>query len=216
MPGWNFASNIVESLPRNRRGLVGVAADGSRREWTFGEIAEVSCRVAGTLQANGVRKGDQVVTLLGNTPEWVFTLTACWRIGAVAVPCNQQLRPHDLEKRLAALEPRLAVADEEGAPKLAEVGCDALRPDALAGSARADAEPLQPDDPALVIFTSGTAGDPKPVRHGQRYLAGQAVQAEHWFGAREGDLCWCTAASGWSKSARNAFVAPWIRGAAAL
>ncbi|MFL5896512.1 MAG: acyl-CoA synthetase [Thermoleophilaceae bacterium] len=202
-----------------------VAADGSRREWTFGEIAEVSCRVAGTLQANGVRRGDQVVTLVGNTPEWVFTLTACWRIGAVAVPCNQQLRPHDLEKRLAVLEPRLAVADEEGAGALEEAGFGEilLASAVLQGSdplRRSDpwrADPaLEPDEPALVIFTSGTAGDPKPVRHGQRYLAGQAVQAEHWFGAREGDLCWCTAASGWSKSARNAFVAPWIRGAAAL
>jgi acyl-coenzyme A synthetase/AMP-(fatty) acid ligase len=54
------------------------------------------------------------------------------------------------------------------------------------------------------------------VRHGQRYLAAQAIQAEYWFGAREGDLCWCTAASGWSKSSRNAFVAPWVRGAAAF
>jgi acyl-coenzyme A synthetase/AMP-(fatty) acid ligase len=54
------------------------------------------------------------------------------------------------------------------------------------------------------------------VRHGQGWLAGQAVQAEYWLGAREADLCWCTASSGWSKSARNAFVAPWLRGAAAL
>jgi acyl-coenzyme A synthetase/AMP-(fatty) acid ligase len=66
------------------------------------------------------------------------------------------------------------------------------------------------------VFTSGTSGEPKPVRHGQSYLAGQRVQAEHWFGAREGDLCWCTAASGWSKSSRNSFVAAWTRGAAAL
>jgi acyl-coenzyme A synthetase/AMP-(fatty) acid ligase len=42
------------------------------------------------------------------------------------------------------------------------------------------------------------------------------VQAEHWLDARPGNLVWCTAASGWSKSARNAFIAPWIRGAAAL
>ena len=42
------------------------------------------------------------------------------------------------------------------------------------------------------------------------------MQAEHWYDAREGDLCWCTAASGWSMSARNAFVAAWLRGAAAL
>ena len=42
------------------------------------------------------------------------------------------------------------------------------------------------------------------------------LQARHWLDARPGDLVWCTAASGWSKSARNAFVAPWLRGAAAL
>ena len=52
--------------------------------------------------------------------------------------------------------------------------------------------------------------------HGQRYLAGQRLQAEHWLDARPGELVWCTAASGWSKSARNAFIAPWLRGAAAL
>src|ERR1700754_4183244 len=42
------------------------------------------------------------------------------------------------------------------------------------------------------------------------------LQARHWLDARAGDLVWCTAASGWSKSARNVFVAPWLRGAAAL
>ena len=52
--------------------------------------------------------------------------------------------------------------------------------------------------------------------HGQRYLAGQRVQAEHWLAPQPGELVWCTAASGWSKSARNAFIAPWLRGAAAL
>jgi acetyl-CoA synthetase len=72
------------------------------------------------------------------------------------------------------------------------------------------------DDPALLIFTSGTAGEPRAAVHTQSYLRGQAVQAEHWLGANEGDLVWCTAASGWSKSARNAFVAPWSRGATCL
>jgi acetyl-CoA synthetase len=72
------------------------------------------------------------------------------------------------------------------------------------------------EQPALVIFTSGTAGEPRGVVHVQRYLRGQATQAEHWLAASEGELVWCTAASGWSKSARNAFVAPWTRGAACL
>src|SRR5260370_234776 len=83
----------------------------------------------------------------------------------------------------------------------------------LAARARAARSPLEP---CLITFTSGTAGEPKAGVHGQRYLAGQRVQAEHWLAPQPGDLVWCTAASGWSKSARNAFIAPWIRGAAAL
>src|SRR5688500_3599768 len=70
--------------------------------------------------------------------------------------------------------------------------------------------------PCMLTFTTGTAGEPKAVLHGQRYLAGQMLQARHWLDARQGELVWCTAASGWSKSARNAFIAPWLRGAAAL
>jgi acyl-coenzyme A synthetase/AMP-(fatty) acid ligase len=84
-----------------------------------------------------------------------------------------------------------------------------------------DGEPVAPgatslEDPALLTFTSGTVGEPRGVLHVQRYLSGQAVQAEHWLGARPGDLTWCTAATGWSKSARNAFVAPWTMGSACL
>jgi acetyl-CoA synthetase len=80
----------------------------------------------------------------------------------------------------------------------------------------APAVDLAPTDPCLITFTSGTTGEPKGVIHGQRYLPGQRLQSEHWLGAREHDLVWCTAASGWSKSARNVFIAPWLRGATAV
>jgi acyl-coenzyme A synthetase/AMP-(fatty) acid ligase len=88
-------------------------------------------------------------------------------------------------------------------------------PELTAAEAVAAAE-LSPEDPCLVTFTSGTAGEPKAVLHGQRYLAGQRTQAEHWLAPAPDRLSWCTAASGWSKSARNVFIAPWLRGAAAL
>jgi acyl-coenzyme A synthetase/AMP-(fatty) acid ligase len=146
-------------------------------------------------------------------------MLACFRQGFVVLPCTEQLRPKDLALRLAVAEPRLVVADERNAAALADAGWtgDTLWVPFAPDGARAVApEELAPDDPCMVIFTSGTSGEPKAAVHGQRYLPGQMLQAEHWLAPQDGELVWCTAAAGWSKSARNAFIAPWLRGAAAL
>ena len=216
----NFARDVVDAAPPDRLALVALGRDGSRREIAFGEIADRSARLAGTLAARGVGRGDVVLTLIGNRPEWVEAMVACLRLGAVALPCNEQLRARDLRQRLAVARPALIVADERNLPELEAAGpaCPvlAIPDDALYAAPPAPAADLEPEDPSLIVFTSGTAGEPKAVVHLQRYLPGQRVQAEHWFGAGPGDLAWCTAASGWSKSARNVFIAPWLRGAAAL
>ena len=216
----NFARDVVDAAPPQRRAIVELARDGARREWTFGEVAQRSARLAARLAATDVERGDVVLTLIGNRPEWVFTMVACFRIGAVVLPCNEQLRAKDLRQRLAAARPKLVVADERDAAELAAAGADCpvltIQDQALFASEPVPAVDLAPTDPCLITFTSGTTAEPKGVVHGQRYLPGQQLQAEHWLGARPEDLVWCTAASGWSKSARNAFIAPWLRGAAAL
>jgi acyl-coenzyme A synthetase/AMP-(fatty) acid ligase len=216
----NFASDVVEAAPPRNRALVELARDGSRREWSFADVAAGAAAVAARLDGEGLRRGDVVMTLVGNRPEWVLAMVACFRLGLVALPCTEQLRPKDLELRLRVASPRLVVCDERNAEVLSAAGWDGPTlwapwgelPDAPAPP-HAD---LEAGDPCLITFTSGTAGEPKAVQHGQRYLAGQMLQARHWLDARPGDLVWCTAASGWSKSARNVFVAPWLRGAAAL
>ena len=216
----NFARDVVDAAPPGRRALVELARDGERREWTFGEVADRSARLAGTLVERGVAPGDTVMTLVGNRPDWVCAMVACFRIAAVVLPCTEQLRAKDLALRLEVARPKLVLADERNATELeaaAPQGLVLTTPDeGLYSGDPPPAVDLDPQDPCLITFTSGTAGEPKAVLHAQRYLAGQRVQAEHWRGAHEGELVWCTAASGWSKSARNVFIAPWLRGAAAL
>ncbi len=218
----NFARDVVGRAPAGDRALVEIRRDGERREWSFGEVADRSARLAGTLAARGVGRGDVVMTLIGNRPEWVLTMVACFRIGAVALPCNEQLRAKDLRQRLDAAQPRLIVADERNADELAAAGIEpgaelVLIPDeSLFTADPAPAVELDPTDPCLITFTSGTTGESKGIVHGQRYLPGQRLQATHWLGGQAGELVWCTAASGWSKSARNVFIAPWLTGAAAL
>jgi len=217
----NFARDIVEAAPAERTAIVELTRDGSRRTWTFGQITAASSRLAGNLSRRGIRKGEVVLTLVGNRAEWVLSILASFRLGAVVLPCTEQLRAKDLSLRLKAVRPRLILADRRNLQELerARPECEVVYvpdDDLLREGEPAPAVELAPTDPCLITFTSGTAGEPKAVVHAQRYLLGQHVQAEHWLDAREDDLVWCTAASGWSKSARNVFIAPWIRGATAL
>jgi acyl-coenzyme A synthetase/AMP-(fatty) acid ligase len=219
----NFIEDVMERSKASRLGIVAIDSQGFRREWHFGELIARSAGLSGAMAARGVERGDAVMTLVGSRIEWVLAMLACLRMGAVAMPCNPQLRRKDLEVRVSAANPALCIGQEElldevpdGVPAmtLAEVA-EALDED-LPQAMPMAAEDLDPDDPAVIIFTSGTTGDPKGVVYPQRYLLGQRLQAEHWVGVRSGELAWCTAAPGWSKSTRNAFIAPWLAGAAAL
>ncbi|MGA8218030.1 MAG: AMP-binding protein [Solirubrobacterales bacterium] len=219
----NFIEDVMERSKASRPGIVAIDAQGFRREWHFGELIARSAGLSGAMAARGVERGDAVMTLVGSRIEWVLAMLACFRMGAVAMPCNPQLRRKDLEVRVNPARPKLCIGQEEllgelpdivPAMNLTEVA-EALDED-LPQETPASVAELDLDDPAVIIFTSGTTGDPKGVVYPQRYLLGQRLQAEHWVGAREGELAWCTAAPGWSKSTRNAFIAPWLAGAAAL
>jgi acyl-coenzyme A synthetase/AMP-(fatty) acid ligase len=219
----NFIENVMERSPASTLGIVAIDAFGNRREWHFGELIARSAGLSGAIAARGVQRGDAVMTLAGSRIEWVLAMLACFRMGAVAMPCNPQLRRKDLEVRVRDANPKLCIGEEEllgelpdGVPvmTMADVA-DALDED-RPQETPADIAALDPEDPAVIIFTSGTSGDPKGVLYPQRYLTGQRLQAEHWVGARKGELAWCTAAPGWSKSTRNVFIAPWLGGAAAL
>jgi acyl-coenzyme A synthetase/AMP-(fatty) acid ligase len=222
LPDVNFVE-LMEESPASRLGIVAVDGEGNRRDWYFGELIACSAGLSGAFAARGVKRGDVVMTLVGNRVEWVLSLLACWRMGAVALPCSTQLRWHDLELRVAAANPALCVGEDA---LLAELpgGVETMTMDDVAAvldedrpqETPAPVEAMEPDDPALIVFTSGTTGEPRGVVHAYRYLLGQQAQAEHWLGSRKGELVWCTTATGWSKSARNVFLAPWLTGAAAV
>lgn len=216
----NFVRDVVERRPSGQLAVVTLSATGERREWTFGELVRRSGGLAATLQRHGVRRGSVVLLVVGNRIEYVLTLLACLRIGAVALPCSEQLRPKDLALRIGRAAPAVVICDERNVDSVTSAGpdCPVLTvPDESLYSAQPPAAvELGPLDPSFVLFTSGTSGEPKLVTHGQRYVWGQQVQAREWMAARPGELAWSTAAPGWSKSARNGFIAPWLGGAVAL
>ena len=219
----NFVEDVMERAPASTLGIVAIDAFGTRREWHYGELVARSAGLSGAMAALGVGRGDAVMTLVGSRIEWVLAMLACFRMGAVAMPCNPQLRRKDLEIRVQAGNPKLCIGEQEllgelpgGIPTMTMAEVAAALDEDRPQETPAELAELDPEDPAVIIFTSGTTGQPKGVLYPQRYLGGQSLQAEHWVGARKGELAWCTAAPGWSKSTRNIFIAPWLRGAAGL
>jgi len=122
----NFASDVVDVADPRRRALVAVTREGERREIAFGEVADRSARLAGTLAGRGVGRGDVVMTLVGNRPEWAYAMVACWRLGAVAQPCTEQLRPADLRARMDAVDPAAVVVDARNVDLASATGFDGL------------------------------------------------------------------------------------------
>jgi acyl-coenzyme A synthetase/AMP-(fatty) acid ligase len=218
----NFVEDVLESFPAARPALLAVSEEGEYKVWGFGELIARSAGLAGAMIARGVGPGDVVMTLIGNRAEWVLSMVACFRIGAVALPCNTQLRRHDLAHRVAVADPKLAIGEQrflgelpDGVPYMTLEDLDRIFDEDLPQEPSAAPTDLAPGDPALIVFTSGTTGDSRAAVHPQRYLGGQQLQARSWFGAEPGELAWCTAATGWSKSSRNSFIAPWLCGAVA-
>ena len=212
--------DVVEHLAAGRPALIERTAGGDRRVHEATDLVDRSRRLATTLADQGVRRGDVVLTLIGSRVEWVETMLACFAAGYVVLPCTEQLRASDVRLRLEIATPRAIVTDARNEAVVAAAGatCPVL---VVPDPAVYTAEPvpyveLAADDDCLLTFTSGTAGPPKAVAHANRYLVGQRLQATHWLGADEGDVVWCTANTGWSKSARNGFIAAWLRGATAL
>jgi fatty-acyl-CoA synthase len=143
-----------------RRTPARVAIDYDGREVTYEELERASDAFAAALCDRGLRRGDRVATLSGNTPEHVAVFFACAKQGFLFVPLNWRLAAPELRYQLADAEPAIFLVEDEYAELAAATGHSFESLALPADRAAPDGE-AEDDDGLLLIYTSGTTGKPK-------------------------------------------------------
>ncbi|MEE8110710.1 MAG: AMP-binding protein [bacterium] len=175
-----------------------VAVSDPTRKLTFSELDAESGRVAGGLSGLGLQPGDVLAAQMPNRAEWLVLLYAAIKMGAVFMPIHMSYREAELASMLGFAGARAMAVPVQGddlsrlemiegvRPKLPSLAhtivIGAERPGSVPytelsiGKDRTDFEP-DPDDPFILLFTSGTTARPKAVLHTANIRLGNAANA---------------------------------------
>ena len=188
---------------------------GDESVYTFGELKALSDRLAHALRSAGVERGDRVAIILPQRVETALAHIAVYKLGAIAVPMSVLFGPDAVEFRLSNSATKAVITDRtrtemletiEGAlPALQTIiDCDdrdgGFWPRVDAASPELEAVRTRSDEPALIVYTSGTTGPPKGALAAQRCLLGNLTGFEmsHNFFPEPDDLMWTPADWAWT------------------
>jgi acetyl-CoA synthetase len=215
--------NIAEAtcdrhVGSNKTALIVEGSTGSV-ELTFEHLREQSSRLANALSAHGVQRGDRIGILLPQCAETIIAHLAAYRLGAIALPLFTLFGPEAIEYRLNDSGAKVVISNAAGIEKLLAIS-DRLNsaPILIATEARAAGNVLdwasliarssaahqrvdtEAEDPAIIVYTSGTTGNPKGVLYAHRVLLGHmpGVEFPHEFFPQPGDRMWTPADWAWA------------------
>ena len=209
----NLGHTIVDRHVDRGTALRWIGKDGSRVTLSYRELGALSSRVANLLRSLGVRKGDRVAGILPRVPETVAIMIGVWKAGAIYVPIFTGFGPDAIRFRLRNCEAKVAFTHHEYRERLAGAGDVVIITIAGAGgvtngdisfgdaTARLpdsfDPEPCARNDPAIILYTSGSTGEPKGVAIASNFLVSIMPYMQYGVDLQASDVFWPTGDPGW-------------------
>ncbi|MFB3917475.1 MAG: acyl-CoA synthetase [Terriglobales bacterium] len=213
----NITYECVDRHPARKVAIRLKRDDGGTETYTFGQLRYLSSQVANMLQRRGINRGDRVALILGPSIQYYAAFFGTLRRGAVAVPCYALLGPDGIEHRLKTSGARTAIISEERKhcvpPGLvsdlitSEELLDLIAKESTCYEADTSADTL-----ALIQFSSGTTGQPKPLPYPHGAISVTAVFTKFWLGLRDDDLYMCNSSPAWGHGIWYGTVGPLIFG----
>ncbi len=223
--GVDVCDRWAEKEP-DRLAILHARPDGRDVPITYGWLRDTSNRLANALRAHGIGRGDRVSILLPQSPEVAAIHIAIYKLGAVALPLAVLFGVDALSYRLQNSGAIALITNAWGVERVAEISSDlptlklVLSLDGRADGALGFAEELarassdfapvdtSSDDPAMMVYTSGTTGQPKGALHGHRVLIGHfpGVETHHDFLPQPGDRIWTPADWAWAGGLLNVLL----------
>ena len=211
---------LCDQYPPNKLAYKIINENMEEYNLSYGELKTQSTLIANGLKKRGIKRGDRIATLMGKSKEYIITLLAIWRIGAVHVPLFTAFSPPAITLRVNGSNSKIVFCDQKQQSKLKP--SDDFAPqskldvittasfeqtpnwadrweDLLDTNAPVEEEVgLDPDAAIIHIFTSGTTGEPKGVSLPVKALACIEAYAEFAYDLRQTDIFWNAADPGWA------------------
>ncbi len=229
LDAFNWAIDHFDQMAigNHRTALHIVEEGGDELQLSFSDMSMRSSQVANFLHAQGVRRGDKILMILGNEVALWDTMLGAFKLGAVVIPATSLLTDTDIVDRMTRGEVKHVVVGSAQTHKFALVTqaftrlCvgaphdDWINFDAAynAPTAFTPQGITYAQDPMLLYFTSGTTALPKLVLHTQQSYPVGHLSTMYWLGLMPGDMHLNISSPGWAKHAWSCFFAPWIAGA---
>ncbi|MBF9042112.1 AMP-binding protein [Rhodobacterales bacterium HKCCE4037] len=181
--------------------------------WSYGRLAEAVARAAGGLQSTGLTPGAQVMLRLTNSANFPLAFLGTIAAGYIPLVSSAALTSHEVTRLAEAVVPHAIIADPGVA--LPDHAAPVFGTEILQGPKVAPVRRLS-DDLAYIVFTSGTSGQPKAVRHAHRAIWARGMMVDGWYGLRPTDRVLHAGALNWTYTLGTGLLDPWAMGATAL